>query len=263
MSGHSAQDLSDEEVMCLTPTSIDLPDPMDIGCGPPTDPFTTEKRFENDLEYRILSSEPDGSSTPRQRHPATRAFNGQEPGHAHDVDSSRSSDNNMVAIGDTKSHECSRVMVEDENTVARGILLDSQNSRTPEKREDANVMAKKHPYPEKKYLERLETALAKYKGVRRTGVSEDAPDELAGAFPPVQPLTPRDKNRRIVTRSSPSCRGNAISRPRRPPRGSLSQRAAFRIPRAIETRLDHRRRQRLAPRFHPVDSKADEVDELM
>lgn len=263
MSGYSAQYVPDEEVVCLTPTTIDPPDLMDIDCTPLTDPFTTEKRFENDLEYRILSSEPDGSSTPRQQHLATSAFNGKEPGYAHDVDSSTRSDNNMIAIGDTESHQCSRVMVEDENMAAHGILLYSQNSRTPENRPDANTMAKKHPYPEKKYLEKVETALAKYKGLRRTSANEDAPDELAGAFPPVRPLTPGDKNRRIVTRASPRCREDAISKPGRPHQGLLSQRAAFRIPRTIETRRGHRGGQRLAPRFHPMDTKAEEVDELM
>jgi hypothetical protein len=249
--------------MCLPPTPLNPPDPMDIDGSPPTNPFTTEKRFENDLEYRILSSEPDGSSTPRQRHPATRTFNGQEPGHGHDVDSNTRSDNNMAAIEHMESHECSRVMVEDENTVAPGILLNSQNSRTPKNRSDANATAKKHPYPVKKYLEKLETALDKYKDLGRTGANEDAPDELAGAFPPVQPLTPRDKNGRIVTRASPRCRENATSKPRRPPQWSLSRRAAFRIPRTIGTRLDHRGGQRLVPRFLPVDTKADEVDELV
>ena len=212
--GKSTKDQPSDAGPCPAPTTIDE---MDIDSPPSTNPFLTEENFEDDLKYRILSSKPDGSSTPP------------------------------------------RMLVGNKNIVSPGILGDRHTLRGEKQ---GHGMVKKHPSPNRQYLENLEVALRRYKKLKMSGADTGALDELTDGFPPRRFLSLRDRNQPTSLKDPPRSLDSVITKIRRS-QSPLSPRPGSPVTRPAKATMNQRKGWRIAPRFRPDDAEADEIDELL
>lgn len=190
---------------------------MDIDSPPSTNPFLIEENFEDDLKYRILSSKPDGSSTPPY------------------------------------------MLARNKNIVSPGIPGDRHTLRGEQR---GHGTVKKHPSPNRQYLENLEVALQRYKKLKMSGADTGALDELTDGFPPRRFLSLRDRNRLTALKDPPRTLEGVISKTHRS-QSPLSSRPGSPVTRPVKTTMNQRKGWRLAPRFRPDDAEADEIDELL
>lgn len=240
----------------------------------PTNPFESEIGFENDIEDRILSSTPVGSSTPRAR---VERYSISSSDHSPTKKYSRLSKAQVDLMLDSVTLR----LGQEELSIAKPIGLTSLRASQrklvdPVRRVkqhsitalnmDAHGLkrTKKHPSPSKEALEDLEMAFRKYAHLKVSGGNEDELDELASSFISTSSsLAPRDKNRLISNRLSTTRIGdlsgsdghNGFDRP-------VSSPSSTRIPRPIENSIKLRPEIRLAPRFRPRAMHADDDDEL-
>lgn len=278
-SGRSAGDSSAELGMCHTPTTIDSlpasPRQEDISTlsAVVANPFKAEKGFESDLEYRILSTPPEGSSTPRILIDATFVTdsNGspkrvqfaspQSPG----VITRKPKFNlDSLSIQETKVSAESTARVGQKRLVAPVTYLDHHAiDHSPD---DCKRM-KKHPSPNKQYLENLEAAFQHYHDLKMSGADDDELDELAGSFSsPPRSLGLRDRNRLVSGRSFSRRKESPGPRFGCPSETDPLLEQPSRLPRSVlhtsDNPLTSHKATRFAPLFRPSDADADGVDEL-
>ena len=240
-----------------------------------TNPFESEKEFDNDIEDRILSTTPVGSSTPRARvERGSYPSADQSPTKARSASSKAETDlmldqvalkleqgelSTAKPVGFTSLRASQRKIVDPVRRVRQHSINTAQTL-------DMHGLkrTKKHPSPSKEALEDLEMAFRKYTQLKTSGAKDHELDELATSFMSTpSSLAPRDKNRLISTRPHPPKAGeasldsqNANSRPYPSP-------SSTRLPRPIENPIKLRPAIRLAPRFRPQAAHADEKDELL
>uniref|UniRef100_A0A0B7JZ36 Uncharacterized protein n=1 Tax=Bionectria ochroleuca TaxID=29856 RepID=A0A0B7JZ36_BIOOC len=162
-------------------------------------PFGAEPRFDLDLEDRVLSIRPDGSSTPRiliQHRRATRSVDSRihssEIGiflskHRHSatnhaINCGEVAKSSALAVDNKSQDEC----LNTPQTLPIGYYL---------KPPAECRRVKKHPSPNKEYLERLKTALEEYTTLKTSGAGDRDLDELADMLSfTTHPFASREKN---------------------------------------------------------------------
>lgn len=124
---------------------------------------------------------------------------------------------------------------------------------------------KKHPSPNKEYLERLKTALEEYTTLKTSGAGDRDLDELADMLSfTTRPLTSREKNqlpRRCLTlplERKPDPKGSMKATPSHLPRGTYRSGAT----RSSGVTEHHRIAKRSFRTFRPQDDGAEDPDEL-
>lgn len=251
-------------VLCIRPNHANGPDT--VGCQPSLmiekdanantllskSPFESEKGFKNDLEDRILSTLPLGSSTPKTRARSTHF------GEHNTIDSigSKSTQQRKLTFALPQPMQESQSR-QDQMKVPELQELNNMERRcrttTLQSRKVTCQMewgrGKKHPSPSKKALEDLEVAFRRYTKLRQCG-SNDGLDELASLHSTPTTITPRDKTRlkerRLTDLNNKAPRSLSRSRLSRP--ASVSMECSPLI--------------RLAPAYRPVGFHGDETDEL-
>ncbi|KAH7148741.1 hypothetical protein EDB81DRAFT_933194 [Dactylonectria macrodidyma] len=281
-SGKSLDDPFGECGMARTPTSFEsrlkkeVDYESDIIPPVPRNPFETEEGFDTDLEDRILSTPPVGSSTPRIR---VERVSTPSPEESPTAKKRRSPllqmDSAMSGVTGLEREElmqarplelivmraCDRRLVGPMTRLCPSVV-----HTAPKIDFSGPNRVKKHPSPSKEALEDLEVAFRKYTRLKSAGVHSEEVDELATSFVSISPcLTQRDKNRPISNRlsasnieelASPSaCRGH--NRPL-----SSSAIPLFSLPRQSDNLRKICGEIRLAPPFRPKDAERDDVDEL-
>ncbi|CAI6100163.1 unnamed protein product [Clonostachys chloroleuca] len=162
-------------------------------------PFGAEPRFDLDLEDRVLSIRPDGSSTPRiliQHRRATRS-----------VDSRIHSSELGIFLSTHRHSATDHAFNCGEVAKSTTLAVDNKSRdeylNTPQTRPIGYYLkppaecrrVKKHPSPNKEYLERLKTALEEYTTLKTSGAGDRDLDELADMLSfTTRPLTSREKN---------------------------------------------------------------------
>ncbi|PNY23847.1 Uncharacterized protein TCAP_06219 [Tolypocladium capitatum] len=253
-----ATDVSSGELTPQTPRSAEdwrvfeteagLDDAAKTDPRAPQGPFETEVGFEHNLEDRILSTPPVGSSTPRAlscRESGTDSIDDSEDeivSSAVQVDLARV----PVRLGDDdaattpvrkvtlKSNESKRVVK------AAGQLRPEalrSNDRLGSLRGSERV--KKHPSPSKKELQELEQAFQRKKAAMKLML----PD--------------KDQNRLMRGRTSSIRDTDPLAQL------GLGSARKSRIPQPVHNRLKLRPGVRLAPPFRPPISRPDDSDELL
>ncbi|CAM1500892.1 Fc.00g100540.m01.CDS01 [Cosmosporella sp. VM-42] len=283
-SGKSMEDPFSELGKSRSPTPFEsrlkLEAEIESGAIPPIprNPFESEKGFDNDIEDRILSTTPVGSSTPRtrvervstsssERSPTTRLSRSTKAqvdlmldGVALRLGTGELTGAQPMGLAATRANQ---------RTLADPVRRTRQTSIGTVQGLDVSGLKrmKKHPSPSKEALEDLKMAFRKYADLKVTGAKQDELDELASSFlsSPLS-LTPREKNRFISCRLSAS-NINELSSPggRRCHSRRVSAAAAVpvsRLPRPAENSLKLRAEIRLAPAYRPAFVHANDVDEL-
>ncbi|KAH6899969.1 hypothetical protein B0T10DRAFT_570355 [Thelonectria olida] len=285
-SGKSLDDPFSETGRGRTPTSFetrlkresrkedDSIHPLPYNQFEPCNPFESEKEFDNDIENRILSITPVGSSTPRIRvHRVPTPSPDDSPLAHHLMSTSLTIDSMLDGVSIKLEREelsqarllpfasvkaSDRKLVDPTARIRRfGGITAGADAR------GANGV-KKHPSPSKEALEDLEQAFRKYACLRAAARSEEI-DELATSFVSLAPPS-RHKNRRASTRLSVSNIDDLFSpsshRCHHRLRSSSHSITLSRIPRPVGSSCKLHREIRLATPFRPVDPGADDVDEL-
>lgn len=124
---------------------------------------------------------------------------------------------------------------------------------------------KKHPSPDKNWLEELSTGFQKYRSLKAIGAPDEDLDELADhfVFPPRTPWIVRGADNVTSRFSSTTTLGSSTASSA--PSGSaslLSPRQTSRIPRPIDQSVSTRIHTRRGPPFRPANEDADSPDEL-
>lgn len=242
----------------------------------PSNPFESEKGFDNDIEDRILSTTPVGSSTPRIRVERVSASNSDRSpttkrsrstrvpvgrvleGAAVKLERDRLKD--ALADSPTMGQICQRKMADPVRRLRHSSVSITHNGDpTGLKR------VKKHPSPSKEALEDLEVAFRKYTYLKVSGANQNELDELASSFLSSPPsLTPRDKNRLISNRRLSVSKIDGLSSPggRKGHSRPLSSASSHLLERSIDNPIRLRGDIRLAPPYRPRIARGDDVDEL-
>ncbi|KAI5462514.1 hypothetical protein BGZ63DRAFT_403733 [Mariannaea sp. PMI_226] len=221
-SRRSLEDPFSENGRKRTPTSFETLLKKGVDCGRdsipplPCDPFESEKDFDRNIEDRILSIMPVGSSTPRVRVDRVSKLS---------IDDSPSTQVN-VAVKSMLDSVTTKVATE-ELRKARLLSLTNVNaieakpiditvSTRPGVERQSAVNArhrgtKKHPSPNKEVLEDLEQAFRNYACLSASDLKPDEIDELAASFfTMTSPLYSCDKNQPTSTRLSASYIEDAV-----------------------------------------------------
>ncbi|CAG9999520.1 unnamed protein product [Clonostachys byssicola] len=232
-------------------------------------PFGAEPRFDLDLEDRVLSIRPDGSSTPRiliQHRRATRS-----------VDSRIRSGEFGFFLSKHRHSATNYAVNYGEVAKSSTLAVDNESQdeflNTPQTLPFGHYLkpptecrrVKKHPSPNKEYLERLKTALEEYTTLKISGAGDRDLDELADMLSyTTHPLTSREKNqlpRRCLTlplERRPDPKGSMKASPCHLPRGTYR----FGSTRSSGVTEHHRIATRSFRTFRPHDDSADDPDEL-
>ncbi|KPM46161.1 hypothetical protein AK830_g396 [Neonectria ditissima] len=285
-SGKSMEDPFAEYGGSRTPTTFESRLKMEAGNDSdsippvPRNPFDSEKGFDNDIEDRILSTPPVGSSTPRIRVEKISTFSPDESPTMRNLRYSQSLADSLlggVTLGlgreglmqarplELIAMKASERKLVDPVARTRNDLIEMGPDTD---RGMSNRGVKKHPSPSKEALEDLEMAFRKYTKLKISGVNANEVDELASSFISITPpsLTPRDKNRLISNRLSASNIQDLVSpSTRRGHHRHLSSSPAvpvYRIPHAVESIRKLHGEIRLVPPYRPVGIEGDDVDEL-
>lgn len=241
----------------------------------PSNPFESEKGFDNDIEDRILSTTPVGSSTPRIRAERVSVSSSDRS------PTTKRSRSTRIAVGrvlDGAARKLERDHVKDAQANLQTITPTSpRKALDPVRRLRHSSISishngdptglkrvKKHPSPSKEALEDLEVAFRKYAYLKVSGANQNELDELASSFiSSPKSLTPRDKNRLISNRLSVS-KIDSLSSPgnRKGLYRPLSSASSHRLERSIDNPVKLRAETRLAPPYRPHTAHADDVDEL-
>ncbi|KAK5987134.1 hypothetical protein PT974_11252 [Cladobotryum mycophilum] len=255
------QDLVDELSSSSTETKSEVNTTVSVG------PFESEEGFEDNLQDRILSASPIGSSTPKSRAKGVQTPSSDDKGNKCSVEQPAQPDFETVTIRLTE-YESSGTQTPRKNRNETGDwkhVRPIRTSRTEIFRigEDMNprraVGMKKHPSPSKRALEDLQEAFLQYSELKKCG-TEDELDELSRQYAPPRLLSPRDKNQMMGARLNAQDRKmyrqvlDSDSDPESP--------AKSRIPRSTENRRNWRPPVRLAPVYRPTIPHADETDKL-
>lgn len=238
----------------------------------PESPFDAEIGFESDLEDRILSTIPEGSSTPRKLASASVS----------DCDESLALDHSRLNVNQNPR---GTALPQSFSHLATSNTATDSMEKIGQKRLNAYDLltgchwvhgiaddckrVKKHPSPDKHWLEELEAGLEKYKFLKASSAADEELDELADRFvlpsrrlPPSRCLATRDKNQLMSRFSSSTLDSDSIlmasSRPTSPPFPKRNSR----ITRLAETPTKLQPESRLTPPFRPADADADNTDEL-
>ncbi|KAH7149496.1 hypothetical protein B0J13DRAFT_606621 [Dactylonectria estremocensis] len=263
--------------MARTPTSFESRLKKEVGHESdiippvPRNPFESEEGFDTDIEDRVLSTPPVGSSTPRIRVERVSTFSPKE------IPTARTRKASFLQVDSTMGGFTGLEREELMQAQPLELIVMRACDRRlvgPVARPHPNVIqtapkieiagsnrVKKHPSPSKEALEDLEVAFRKYTRLKSAGVYSEDVDELASSFVSSSPsLTQRDKNRLISNRLSASkiedlASPSACRSHNRP----LSSSA---IPRQSDNQRKICGEKRLAPHFRPADAERDDVDEL-
>jgi hypothetical protein len=236
----------------------------------PESPFDAEGAFESDLEDRILSTIPEASSTPRL--PARRrSLSDYVPETAPCQDSSRSNSSqgerlmsNADDILEQTNYRLGSVYSGDEKGYE---LIDVRPQRTLKRRSRALQFMgiKKHPSPDKKWLEALSTGFQQYRSLKAISAPDEDLDELADCFvfPPRTHRAAREADNLASRFSSTTTLGSGTmsSAPSTSASLLLSPRHTSRIPRPVNQSVSKRHHTR-GPPFRPANADADSPDEL-
>ncbi|KAK7424388.1 hypothetical protein QQZ08_008646 [Neonectria magnoliae] len=285
-SGKSLDDPFAEYGGCRTPTTfesrlkMEADNDSDTIPPVPRNPFESEKGFDNDIEDRILSTPPVGSSTPRIR---VEKISTSSPDESPTIRNLRSthllSDSLLGGVSLRLGREGLMqarpleliAMKASERKLVDPVARTRHDLVQMEPEIDKSVSTrgvKKHPSPSKEALEDLEMAFRKYTKLKISGVNANEVDELASSFTSVTPpsLTPRDKNRLISNRLSASDIQDLVSpsarRGHHRPLSSSPAVSFHRIPRAADNVRKLHGEIRLAPPYRPAGVKGDDIDEL-
>ncbi|KAH7326039.1 hypothetical protein B0I35DRAFT_124650 [Stachybotrys elegans] len=211
--------------------------------------FTLERGFEDNLEYGLLNTLPDGWSTPkiRIRRTSIISINTSPIRKLPSPIASRGSGRFKVSkldfssLAESSGHK--RVLDSDRSLSLRHYRP-SRSSWKDVKR------VKKHPSPSKGELEGLEAAFERYTNLHGAGATEEELDELARDFPPpYAALAPRDGNR-LIKGPSATALGSGLWDSKSSVLGQASCTSQLRV------------EARLAVPFRPDAARADEFDEL-
>lgn len=242
----------------------------------PRNPFESEKEFDKDIEDRILTATPVGSSTPRIRvhkvptlrldespddSPTTHHFTSTSltvdsmlDGVSIRLEREEVSQARLLPFASVKASD--RKLVDPTTRIRRGFVQLTAGTDI----RGANGV-KKHPSPSKEALEDLEQAFRKYTRLRATSGSDEM-DELATSFLSLTPPSGR-KHRSVSARMSVSNVDDILSPSAH--RGHQRRRSSspsMRHSRILRPSCRVHREVRLAPAYRPADARADEVDEL-
>lgn len=223
------------------------------------DPFLSEGRFEQDLEDRILSSLPTGSSTPRIQVQTVSAPSNEslcrrvdiQYTSKRDVSESPTPRREKTAAMATGRMPATPLDAEDAGE-ATSASVEMCGRGATAKRSRMSIwdrkLAKKHPSPSKKALENLEAAFRLYSHLQASGTGQDELDELVRSQEPGgSALGALDSNRLLSSDTTASGLKNATPgggrRSYRPGCGESSD-------------------VRCARPYRPRGPHADDVDEL-
>ena len=246
-----------------TPTEVGMQYIGHAGTLEPSsiNPFGSEEDFENDLEFRILSTTPEASSTPRA---VTPSFS---------MENCRLVWRRMTTppIGDSEDTSLQELdlFLSTESPKRPGqkrlAAPESFEHRGAQESPDDCKRVKKHPSPDKQYLESLEEALQKYNTLKMTGADDDELDELADNYsrPPLRSLTPKDSNRKVLGASR--ARGRQTTSMRADHRLLMTPfpRRHERISKPRDSRHMTSQEVCSVSRLRPRDAGADDLDELL
>ncbi|CAH0053117.1 unnamed protein product [Clonostachys solani] len=232
-------------------------------------PFGAEPRFDLDLEDRVLSIRPDASSTPRIviEHRRTTLS----------VDSRIHSSDFGIFLSKHRHIATDRAINCGEGAKSSTLAVDNKSQDEYLSTSQAFPIGyylkppaecrrvKKHPSPNKEYLERLKTALEQYTTLKTYGAVDRDLDELADMVSfPTRPFTSREKNqlpRRCLTlpveRKSDS-KGSMKTPPCHLQRGPYRSGTT----RSSGVSEHHRIATRSVRTFRPQNDSADDPDEL-
>ncbi|KAK7220588.1 hypothetical protein V2G26_008591 [Clonostachys chloroleuca] len=162
-------------------------------------PFGAEPRFDLDLEDRVLSIRPDGSSTPRiliQHRRATQSVDSRI--HSSELGIFLSTHRHSATDHAFNCGEVAKSTTLAVDNKSRDEYLNTPQTRPIDyylKPPAECRRVKKHPSPNKEYLERLKTALEEYTTLKTSGAGDRDLDELADMLSfTTRPLTSREKN---------------------------------------------------------------------
>ncbi|POR33644.1 Uncharacterized protein TPAR_06159 [Tolypocladium paradoxum] len=214
----------------------------------PESPFETEVGFENNLEDRILSTPPVGSSTPRTRSRWESATNSIDDSGDEIVSSAVQVDLARVAVrlADDDAARAPVRKVTLNLSESKRLVKPAGQLRRPEalilndrlSSVRGSERVKKHPSPSKKELQELEQAFQRKKAA-------------------LKPMLPdKDQNRLMRGRPSSIRDTDPLAQ------SSLGSARKSRIPQPVQNRMKLRPGVRLAPPFRPPTTGREDSDEL-